>query len=56
MRWQQAIGRAREWQQRASRTMALEAQQSEASSSIQQEQLDEMAQELLRSGGARLWD
>ena len=56
MRWQQAIGRARDRQQRASRTMALEAQQSEASSLIQQEQLDEMAQEILRSGGARLWD
>jgi hypothetical protein len=36
--------------------MALEAQQSEASSLIQQERLDEMAQEILRSGGARLWD
>jgi predicted DNA-binding mobile mystery protein A len=56
MRWQQAIWRARDWQQRASRTMALEAQQSEASSSIQQERLDEMAQEILRSGGPRLWD
>ncbi len=56
MRWQQAIGRARDWQQRSSPTMALEAQQSEASSLIQQEQLNEMAQEILRSGGARLWD
>jgi len=56
MRWQQAIGRARDWQQRASRTMALEAQESEAASSTQQERLDEMAQEILRSGGARLWD
>ena len=37
-------------------TMALEAQQSEAASSTQQERLDEMAQEILRSGGARLWD
>jgi predicted DNA-binding mobile mystery protein A len=55
MRWQQAFRLAQEWQQRAGRTMALEAQQSDTPSSSAQERLDEMAQELLRSGGARLW-
>lgn len=55
MRWQQALRLAQEWQQRAGRTMALEAQQSDTPSSSAQKRLDQMAQEFLRCGGTRLW-
>ena len=40
MRWQQALHLAQQWQQRAGRTMALEA----------------MALEILHTSGTRLWD
>ena len=56
MRWQQAMRRARDWKQQAERTMSLEAQSVASPSTTDEEQLQDMAQELLRSGGSRLWD
>jgi predicted DNA-binding mobile mystery protein A len=55
MRFQQALKLAKEWQQRAGRTMALEDQAIEAPSASTQQRLEAMAQEILDSGGARLW-
>lgn len=56
MRRQQALARARSWLQRSSRTMALEAQHVESPSVSDDERLQAIAEELLRSGGTRLWD
>jgi predicted DNA-binding mobile mystery protein A len=55
-RWQQALMRARAWKQQAERTMSLEAQGVANPSATDEEQLQDMAEELLRSGGSRLWD
>ena len=56
MRRQQALTRARGWMQRAERTMALEAQSVAAPSASDEEREQEIADELLRSSGTRLWD
>ena len=56
MRWQQALHLAQQWQQRASRTMALEAQLVATPSAAAIERLEAMAQEILRTSGTRLWD
>lgn len=56
MRWQQALRLAQQWQQRAGRTMVLEAQPIDSPSEPAQERLEAMAQEILSSSGTRLWD
>ena len=56
MRRQQALRLAQQWQQRAGRTMALEAQPIDSPSERTQERLEAMAQEILRTSGTRLWD
>ena len=56
MRWQQAMHLAQQWQQRADRTMALEAQPVATPSAAAGERLEAMAQEILSSRGTRLWD
>ncbi|MEY4352141.1 MAG: hypothetical protein RLZZ609_382 [Cyanobacteriota bacterium] len=56
MRRRQALRMAQQWQERAGRTMALEAQPVEAPSSSPSERLEAMAQEILLTSGARLWD
>ena len=56
MRWQQALHQAQQWQQRSSRTMALEAQPVASPSAAANERLEAMAQEILRTSGTRLWD
>ncbi len=56
MRWQQALHLAQQWQQRAGRTMALEAQPVASPSAAANERLEAMAQEILHTSGTRLWD
>ena len=56
MRRQQALRLAQQWQQRAGRTMALEAQPIDSPSKGAQQRLEAMAQEILRTSGTRLWD
>jgi predicted DNA-binding mobile mystery protein A len=56
MRRQQAVRLAQQIQQRAGRTMALEAQPIDSPSEATQERLEAMAQEILRTSGVRLWD
>ena len=56
MRWQQALHLAQQWQQRAGRTMALEAQPVASPSAAANERLEAMAEEILRTSGTRLWD
>jgi predicted DNA-binding mobile mystery protein A len=56
MRWQQALHLAQQWQQRAGRTMALEAQPVASPSAASNERLEAMAQEILHTSGTRLWD
>jgi predicted DNA-binding mobile mystery protein A len=56
MRWQQALHLAHQWQQRAGRTMALEAQSVASPSATADERLEDMAQVILRTSGTRLWD
>lgn len=56
MRWQQALSLARRFQQRADRTMALEAQELQPPATVGDERLNELAEELLRSRRTRLWD
>jgi hypothetical protein len=56
MRRQQALRLAQQWQQRAGRTMALEAQPIDSPSEGAQQRLEAMAQEILRTSGTRLWD
>ena len=56
MRRQQALKLAQQWQQRAGRTMALEAQPIDSPSEGAEERLEAMAQEILRTSGSRLWD
>jgi predicted DNA-binding mobile mystery protein A len=56
MRWQQALHLAHQWQQRAGRTMALEAQSVASPSATADERLEDMAEEILRTSGTRLWD
>lgn len=56
MRWQQALRLAHQWQQRAGRTMALEAQSVASPSATAEERLEDMAEEILRTSGTRLWD
>jgi predicted DNA-binding mobile mystery protein A len=56
MRRQQALRLAQQWQERAGRTMALEAQPVDAPSTSPRDRLEAMAQEILRSSGTRLWD
>lgn len=56
MRWNQAMARARSWLQRSERTMALEAQSVDRPSIGDEERLQGIAEELLRSAGTRLWD
>ena len=55
MRWQQALYLAQQWQQRASRTMALEAQPVASPSAAANERLEAMAQEILHTSGTQLW-
>lgn len=55
MRWQQALHLAQQWQQRASRTMALEAQPVASPSAAANERLEAMAQEILHTSGTQLW-
>ena len=56
MRWQRALHLAQQWQQRAGRTMALEAQPVASPSAAANERLEAMAQEILHTSGTRLWD
>ena len=56
MRWRQAMRLAQQWQQRAGRTMALEAQPIGTPSASNQERLETMAEEILRTSGTRLWN
>ena len=56
MRWRQAMRLAQQWQQRAGRTMALEAQPVASPSAAANERLEAMAKEILRTRGTRLWD
>ena len=56
MRRQQALSLARQWQERAGRTMALEAQPIDSPSEATKERLEAMAQEILRTSGSRLWN
>ena len=56
MRWQQALHLAQQWQQRAGRTMELEAQPVASPSAAANERLEAMAQEILHTSGTRLWD
>jgi predicted DNA-binding mobile mystery protein A len=56
MRWQQALQLAQQWQQRAGRTMELEAQPVASPSAAANERLEAMAQEILHTSGTRLWD
>ena len=56
MRWQQALHLAQQWQQRASRTMALEAQPVASPSAAANQRLEAMALEILHTSGTRLWD
>ena len=56
MRWRQAMRLAQQWQQRAGRTMALEAQPVASPSAAANERLEAMAQEILHTSGTRLWD
>ena len=56
MRWQQALHLAQQWQQRAGRTMALEAQPVASPSAAANERLEAMAIEILHTSGTRLWD
>ena len=56
MRWRQAMRLAQQWQQRAGRTMALEAQPIGTPSAGSQERLEAMAEEILHTSGTRLWD
>ena len=56
MRWQRALHLAQQWQQRAGRTMALEAQPVASPSATANERLEAMAMEILRTNGTRLWD
>jgi predicted DNA-binding mobile mystery protein A len=56
MRWKQAMRLAQQWQQRAGRTMALEAQPVASPSAAANERLEAMAKEILRTSGTRLWD
>ena len=56
MRRQQALQLAQRCQQDAGRTMALEAQAVASPSVAAQEQLEAMAQDILRTSGTRLWD
>ena len=56
MRWNQARKLAQQWQQRAGRTMALEAQAVASPAVAMEERIEAMAQEILRTSGARLWD
>ena len=56
MRWRQAMRLAQQWQQRAGRTMALEAQPVASPSAAANERLEAMAKEILRTSGTRLWD
>lgn len=55
MRWQQALHLAQQWQQRASRTMALEAQPVASPSAAANERLEAMAHEILHTSGTKLW-
>ncbi|MCP9774829.1 mobile mystery protein A [Cyanobium sp. WAJ14-Wanaka] len=55
MRWKRALHLAQQWQQRAGRTMALEAQPVTSPSATPDERLEAMAQEILRTSGSRLW-
>ena len=56
MRWNQARARARSWLQCSERTMALEAQSVDTPSNGDEQRLNAIAEELLRSGGTHLWD
>ena len=56
MRWRQAMRLAQQWQQRAGRTMALEAQPVASPSAAANERIEAMAEEILRTSGTRLWD
>lgn len=55
MRWQQALHLAQQWQQRTSRTMALEAQPVASPSAAANERLEAMAHEILHTSGTQLW-
>jgi predicted DNA-binding mobile mystery protein A len=56
MRWNQARKLAQQWQQRAGRTMALEAQTVASPSAAMEDRIEAMAQEILHTSGTRLWD
>jgi len=56
MRRQQALRLAQQCQQRADRTMALEAQPIDSPTEGAQQRLETMAEEILRTSGTRLWD
>lgn len=56
MRRQQALRLAEQWQHRAGRTMALEAQPIDSPPEGAQKRLEVMTQEILRTSGTRLWD
>jgi predicted DNA-binding mobile mystery protein A len=56
MRRQQALHLAHQWQQRAGRTMALEAQAVGSPAAAGDQRLEAMAEEILRTSGTRLGD
>ena len=56
MRRQKALQLAHQWQQRAGRTMALEAQAVGSPAAAADQRLEAMAEEILRTSGTRLWD
>jgi predicted DNA-binding mobile mystery protein A len=56
MRRQKALQLAHQWQQRAGRTMALEAQAVGSPAAAADQRLEAIAEEILRTSGTRLWD
>jgi predicted DNA-binding mobile mystery protein A len=56
MRRQKALQPAHQWQQRAGRTMALEAQAVGSPAAAADQRLEAIAEEILRTSGTRLWE
>jgi predicted DNA-binding mobile mystery protein A len=56
MRRQKALQLAHQWQQRAGRTMALEAQAVGSPAAAADQRLEAIAEEILRTSGTRLWE
>lgn len=56
MRRQRALSLARQFLQRAGRTMALQAQQLDAPAAAEEDRRNELAEEFLRNWRTRHWD